>query len=672
VSRAKPDDTEPRVPRPGSGGGRADAPHLILPDGTAGPWITGLILDHARDGIILLDISGRVLWMNPALERMLGWTLGEMRGHNPAQFILPPEARPTPNALARFRYDPRGSLFKKYHVARHLRRDGTTFWNQQCHALIDLGPADAQKMVVVTCRDISDEVRVQSALQWVKDDLDHAAHHDDLTGLGNRKKLSKFLQSGTAHASLRAGSMGVLQLDLDRFKDINDTLGHAAGDAVLVHVARNLIEAAGADDLACRMGGDEFLLICPDIGDRASLCRRAEAVLEMAGRPLAWRDQTIVPGVSIGATMPGVSGDDAPMDGEALIRQADQALYSAKEAGRGRAVLYTPELGRRHREEQQLSRDLKDAVELEQFCVHLQPIAHLGQNRITGCEALLRWCHPVRGLLPPACFLPAAAQAQLLSEIDYLAMNAALDALSELRGQGFADLSMSLNVSSSILADADYPALLDWALQSRDLPPQSVCIEILETAMMNRGALDVTAAVTRLRDLGVRVALDDFGAGYAGLAHMSAVEIDAIKLDRTMTCRLGKDPRARVIARAIIRLCAVLGMDVIAAGVETQGQLSILRRAQCPQVQGYGLARPMALAELSDWLRAHTPFAAPLTMPQTPAPEGQLPGSQTPGNPRPDPAAPDPHTTSAAPAREGGADRARSQRAKQRRRDTSN
>ncbi|MFX0544946.1 putative bifunctional diguanylate cyclase/phosphodiesterase [Roseovarius sp. S1116L3] len=614
--------------------GRASAVPPVSADGAASPWLAGLILDHTRDGIVLLDIFGRILWMNPALERMLGWTLAEVRGRNPAELITPPEARPGPAALAQFRYDPGSSLFRKHRVTRHMRRDGTLFWNQQSHALIDLGPGDTQKMVVVTCRDISDEVRVQMALQRMTEDLDHAAHHDDLTGLANRKRLSDFLASPPARTSLRAGVMGVLQLDLDRFKDINDTMGHAAGDAVLRHVAAALANTAEERDLPCRTGGDEFLVVCLDIGDRTRLMRRAQAVLDAATRPLAWQDQIILPGISVGASMPGAGSD--VIDGEALIRQADQALYSAKDRGRGRAVLYTPELGRRHRDGQRLAHDLKLAVEQGQFCVHLQPIAHLAQSRVTGCEALLRWRHPGRGMLAPAAFLPAAEQAGLLSEIDYHAMNAALDALSELRAQGFPDLVMSLNVSSSILADADYPALLDWGLQSRGLPPQAVCVEILEMTMMTRGTLDVTGAVTALRRLGVRVALDDFGTGYAGLAHMSAAPIDAIKLDRTMICRLGHDARARVITRSIIRLCALLGVDVIAAGVETQDQLDILRRAKCPQVQGYGLARPMPLPDLSGWLRAHTPFAAPITMPR-----GLASGLEAPCDPPPRPNATD-------------------------------
>lgn len=618
--RPLPDGGAQEVP-PGPVGASGGRAAKRVPKQADGPWLSRLVLDHTRDGIAVLDMAGRLVWMNPALEVILGWSLAELRGRNPSEVITPPEARPDAEALAEFRFDPQGPLFEGFHVSRHMRRDGTRFWHQQSHALIDLGPDDADRMVIVTCRDISDEMSRQADLQRLKEDLERAAYHDDLTGLGNRKKLTGFLASKPARDSLRRGCLGVLQLDLDRFKEINDTLGHAAGDAVLRHVADALAEAAQSGELACRMGGDEFVLVCPDISDRANLVRRAEAVLSLAGRPLQWRDQTILPGVSIGASMPIVPEVDrsasdtasaSPPDGEALIRQADQALYSAKEAGRGRAILYTPQLGKRHREEQQLSRDLNTAVEDEQFCVHLQPIANLVENRISGCEALLRWRHPSRGLLAPGAFLGAAQKAQLLSEIDYLAMNAALDALAELRRQGFADLGMSLNVSSAILVDADYPALLDWALQTRGLPSGAICIEVLETAMMHQGVQDVTAAIGRLRQLGVRVALDDFGTSYAGLSHMSSVEIDAIKLDRGMVCRVAHDPRARVVTRAMIRLGAVLGMDVIASGVETQTQLDVLRRAHCPQVQGFGLARPMDLPALTEWLGARTPFKGPI------------------------------------------------------------
>ena len=606
----------------------AGPPDTCAAPAASGAVLPGLILNHARDGIALLDIRGRVLWMNPALERMLGWPLDLLRGRNPAEIINLPDDRPSPDKLAQFRYVPGSSLFDTFRVTRHMRRDGTRFWNQQSHSLIDMGPKDSQKMVVVTCRDITEQVRVQTALVQVKDDLEHAAYHDDLTGLGNRKKLSRYLASAPVRGSMDAGRVGVLQLDLDKFKQVNDSLGHAAGDTVLRHVARALARCTGPGDLICRTGGDEFLLIYLDIPDKAALMRRADEILHAASQPLTWKGQTLAPGISVGASMcdgapPADSAAAEECGGEVLIRQADQALYAAKEGGRGRAVLYSDQLGARYRADRQLARDLVCAIEQGQFTVHLQPILHLALGRITSCEALLRWRHPTRGLLAPAHFMPAAEQAQLLSQIDYLSMNAALDALAALRAQGFGDLCLSLNVSSSILEDADYPALLDWALQSRGLPPSCICVEVQETTIMAHGAMDATAAVTRLRHLGVRVALDDFGTGYAGLVHMSSTQLDAIKLDRSMIRRLEHDARARVIARSVIHLCALLGMQVVAEGVETQGQLDILRRAKCPLIQGYGIARPMPLDQIAIWLRANRVLPTPIVLPVPSGPAAQ-------------------------------------------------
>ncbi len=196
--------------------------------------------------------------------------------------------------------------------------------------------------------------------------------------------------------------------------------------------------------------------------------------------------------------------------------------------------------------------------------MHLQPQLSLSQNRIVGCEALLRWNHPERGLLLPGDFLCPAERNGVLAEIDYISMNRALDALVHLRDAGFGDLRMAINVSSSILADVNYPGLLDWALQSRGLAPDDICVEILETTIFERAGLDVTTAINRLKRLGVRVALDDFGTGYAGLAHMAAFDIDAIKLDRSMISQLETDPRNRAVVRSIIRLSALLGMQVVA------------------------------------------------------------------------------------------------------------
>ncbi|MFU1478110.1 putative bifunctional diguanylate cyclase/phosphodiesterase [Roseovarius sp. C7] len=591
-------------------------PRLRWPGGvTADRPLSELVLEHLRDGVAVLDMRGRVRWMNRALEGMIGYSCAEIRDHHPAEFILPPDQRPSSEDLARFRYRPDGGLFDRFRVSEHIRADGSRFWNQQSHALIDLGAAGAgddpdtpQQLVVIGCRDITAQVETEAALHRAKDELEHAAFHDDLTGLANRKRLTAYMRSDPVLRFIREGQIGVLQIDLDKFKEINDTLGHAAGDATLRHVAAGLTRNAGPDDLVCRTGGDEFLLICARVSSQDALMTRAELVLRDIAVPLDWEEQTIHVGISIGASMP-VSDT---VSGEALIQQADQALYSAKNGGRGQVVFYSEYLGRRYRAQQKIARELRVAVEENQFKVYLQPQLRLESDTISGCEALIRWNHPERGTLLPGVFLEEARRSQLLADVDYISMNLALDALQTLDRAGHHNLTMSINVSSPVLADENYPGLLDWALQSRDLAPERICVEILETTILDGGELDVVTAVDRLRRLGVHVALDDFGTGYAGLAHMSAFEIDGIKLDFSMIRRLESDPRNRVITRSLIRLCGLLGMDVVAEGVETQGQLDILRRADCPCIQGFGLARPMPVADMLAWLDEMLPLPSPL------------------------------------------------------------
>lgn len=563
------------------------------------------LLENARDGIFVEDMSSRIEWANPAAETMFGWSLDEMRGMRTQSLVIPPENRPPEEASGTFRYDVQDSSFKGYKIVENMRRDGSRFWIQRSYVVVSKGSDGTDPRVLVTCRDVTEQVSIDNALQRVQVDLEHAAHHDALTGLANRKRLSDVLQSDALRRAIAARHVGVLEIDIDKFKEINDTLGHAAGDATLGHVANALRSNSTQTDLVCRTGGDEFLMICLDIGSEPALMARGETLREAIGAPLRWKDQTLRIGCSVGASY--VLQDDTT--GEDLIRNADQALYSAKNTGRGKVVLYTEGLGAAYRDRQRLARDLRLALTERQFLVHLQPQLRLSENQVSGCEALIRWQHPERGLLTPGAFLDAAETLGLLGDIDNISMNLALDALLDLRQSGFPDMCMSINVSSSILADQNYPGLLNWALQSRNLPAQAICVEILETTILDNVDLDVITAVEKLKRLGVRVALDDFGTGYAGLAHMSSFDIDAIKLDRSMIARLSTDPRNRVIIRSIIRLCGLLGVQVIAEGVETREQYEILRKAHCPLIQGFGLARPMPVADIITWLGGATGFS---------------------------------------------------------------
>ncbi|MFK7938643.1 MAG: EAL domain-containing protein [Roseovarius sp.] len=579
-------------------GARVDAPDLFAGDSDQGPF--GLILSNMRDGVMVQDVQARVEWMNPACEKMFGWSLEELRGKRLHEFALPQDARPAPEEVAAFRYDVDRPNFQSFEITRHMRRDGSRFWNQQNFTVIRLGEDDNQTKVVITCRDVTEQVDTETTLRQAQVDLEHAAHHDDLTGLANRTKLGDYLDSEQVARHIRHRNIGVLQIDIDKFKDINDTLGHAAGDAVLCHVAAAMRANSEPDDLICRTGGDEFLLISLRTTTEDQLIDRAEDLRRAISWPLTWSSQVIRVGTSIGVSLASTPG----VTGEALLQMADQALYAAKHEGRNQVVIYTPALGQAQKVQQQLARDLKRAVADNQFEIYLQPQLHLSQNEIVGSEALLRWNHPERGVLGPHDFLVAAERNGLLTEIDYISMNLALDALVKLRNSGFSDHGMSINVSSSILADVNYPGLLDWALQCRGIEPNAICVEILETTILDDSGLDVVTAIDRLKRLGVRVALDDFGTGYAGLAHMSAFDIDAIKLDRSMISRLEDDPRNRIIIRSIIRLGMLLNMKVVAEGVETYGQLEILRRTHCPLIQGFGLARPMIISETINWLEA--------------------------------------------------------------------
>ncbi|WP_160321401.1 putative bifunctional diguanylate cyclase/phosphodiesterase [Roseovarius atlanticus] len=560
-------------------------------------------LNRTQDAIIIQDIEGHVDWMNPAAEAMFATSLDRVRGIKVMGHILPEGARVDPAKVAAFRYDIHSAIFDRDHLARHKRANGETFWN--LHSFTLLATPTGHK-IAVTCRDVTGTVETEQDLRRAQTRLQHAAHHDDLTGLANRKRLSHYLASDIVARALAEGRVGVLHLDLDKFKEINDTLGHAAGDASLVHVADLLRRFCGPQDLACRIGGDEFLLVCLGMATEDALLTRAELLLGATHEPLIWNTQAIRVGLSIGACLAQASGGD----GETLIHHADQALYAAKTRGRGRVMLYTPAMGQVQVAQNRLARELRLAATGKQLTVHLQPQLDLARGRITGCETLLRWNHPRLGQLPPGAFFETARRAGVLADLDYQSMHLSLDALKRLHAAGFDDLTLALNVSAEALTDVNYPGLLDWALQSRGLKPAQVCVEITETTILHGGGRTIAAAVDRLKRLGARVALDDFGTGYAGLAHISEIEVDEIKLDCSLTANIATDPRNRAIVRSIIELCRKLGTHVTAEGVETAEQLRLLRVARCPAIQGFVLAHPQPCDDMIAWLSANLPMPA--------------------------------------------------------------
>jgi len=399
--------------------------------------------------------------MNRAAEAMFGWPLEEVRGLPGIAVIV------TANQTTQFRYDLQSPIFERFVVALHKRRDGSEFWNQQTFAKVEPIHKDQNMMILVSCRDITEQVQTETTLRQTQEKLRHAAYHDDLTGLANRKELQAYLESPLVRRALANQQIGILQLDLDKFKEINDRFGHAAGDATLIHVAKALRLCSEPQDLACRSGGDEFLLVCPKITSTKALVTRAELLLKEIRKPLQWQDQALLINGSIGASLASAT----TTCGEDLIQQADQALYAAKEGGRAQTVIYTPELGKIQTTKFRLAREIQSAMATGQFFIDLQPHMRLEDNKITGCEALLRWNHPDYGQLLPESFLDIAKSSGVLADLDYHSMNLSLDTLVKLREAGHDELTLSLNASAEIMADSNYTGLLDWALQSRGLSP---------------------------------------------------------------------------------------------------------------------------------------------------------------------------------------------------------
>lgn len=573
--------------------------------------IARLIADHARDGLILQDIRGRIEWANPAYLRMFGRSLSSMVGQNPLSFCLPPDMRPPDAEIAAFRYEPDKGLSERYEIIENIRSNGEHFWNQLSFGVVRIGEGEENTKIIVSCRDVTDQVDTEQALRQAKVEIEHAATHDDLTGLANRKLLKSYLCTPEVLRCLRKGRAGILQLDVDHFKKINDRLGHNAGDAALIHVARQMsLHSGDAGNLACRTGGDEFQLVFLNVESRDDMLISARKLTQAIAEPIHFDGQEIRVSVSIGMALAPPGTDD----GLELVKRADQALYQVKHSGRGVPMIFNETLGLRLRERDQLVADLRVALTDGQMQLYYQPQLDLEDNHLVGVEALIRWNHPQRGLLAPAAFLEAAELNHVLTDIDDIAANSALDALATLTEQGFETLKMSINVSGQTLNKPNYPNLLDWTIQERGIDPSRVCIEILETVILRNRDSSTVRAIEALKQLGVGIALDDFGTGYAGLAQLSQFDIDYVKLDRSMIAQLDHSRRNRKIISAIVNLCRDLDIHVVAEGVETARQLQVLRLARCPVIQGYGLARPMPFDRLLPWLRAFQTKAAPFVI----------------------------------------------------------
>ncbi|ROT98998.1 putative bifunctional diguanylate cyclase/phosphodiesterase [Histidinibacterium lentulum] len=560
--------------------------------------------EHANDGIVIQEMDGRVVWPNPAYCRIMGLPRTEIVGRNPLTYAVPARDRPDEAAIRAFRYHPRDPSTQRLQLFRNVRSDGTEFWNQ-----INISfrrDATGRENAILVCRDVTEQIEREERLHQATQELRIRATHDTMTGLANRTEMMRVASEALRQARTDGTRLGMLHIDLDKFKEINDTHGHAAGDSMLVHVARLLKDGVRADDLVARIGGDEFVVICPGLRTLDDLRGIAGGLVANARRPLAWNDRQLPVGASVGAALSGPETRDADM----LLQQADFALYEAKRRGRGRVAVYDETLHERQMAEQRRALELREAIEFGELECHFQPKLDLVTGRVTGFETLMRWRHPTEGLMSPGSFLDLVGDLGLLAAADLGSMGMALDLKSRLDAAGHSGLGIAFNASTELLTHPDFVPRLVHGVEGRRIPRADITIEVLETTML--GALTADSPQGRvigdLATAGFNVVLDDFGTGHAGLAHLAWMPVTGVKIDRTLVAGLLTDTTSAKITRAIIDLCHDLGLGVVAEGVESAEAAACLRAMGCPTIQGFWLSRPLAEADVFAWLDARDPL----------------------------------------------------------------
>lgn len=557
-----------------------------------------LACEDAPDGILIQDMRGRIIWSNPAYGRIHGYGSKEILGRNPLEFVLPQAVTPSAKVIAAFRYDPKDPAFSGLNLYKNQHRDGSVFWNQVSVSF--RRSANGQENAIQVCRDVTEQVKQEKALRDVSQRLEHEATHDSLTCVPNRAAFLAFMDEVMRDPACI--TVGLLHIDLDNFKAINDTHGHSAGDAVLVRTATALRNKIRATDMVARVGGDEFVVICPDVTDLAALGARSKDLIDVLSDPFEWSNRILQIEASVGAAF----SDCDSTSPDALLLQSDFALYEAKRSGRNRSVVYDEALHARHTLQIRHAAELADAIGSGSLDYYFQPTMSFETQEIVGLETLVRWIHPTDGVIAPDNFLPMVKDLGLMGQLDMLSMAAALAQKRRLNRTGLSHISIAFNASPELLAHPDFVNRLVWGVEAGGIDRAQVTIEVLETT--DFGQITETSShasiINDLRKAGFQVHLDDFGIGFAGLSHLASLNVSGVKIDRSLIRVLLEDETSRKIVRKIIELSNDLGLAVIAEGVDDVQVANALHAMGCSVIQGYWLSRPLPREAVEDWLDA--------------------------------------------------------------------
>ncbi len=552
------------------------------------------LVQHSSDVVTVVDRHGLVTYQSESCMRVLGRTAESMTGRSVWDLMGDDQA-----ALLKAAIDSASQASLRMQTVHNVWRRGD---GMDCHLEVTitnlLDNASVQGLVL-NSRDVTDQTILQEQLV-------HQAFHDSLTSLSNRAMFRDRLEHALTRRDLRPGSLAVLFLDLDGFKEINDTLGHSSGDQLLVEVARRLDNQVRPGDTVARFGGDEFAVLVEDLDDPAYTIALAERINTLLQEPYELATTIVHLSASVGIAHHGDNATNA----EQLLRNADLAMYQAKAAKSGGYALYDPSMHAGLVERVRLGADLRTALEDDALEVHYQPLINMRSGQITGVEALARWQHPVLGAIAPSEFIPLAESTGLIRVLgEWVLREACQQTVEWQRGDPeLADLSISVNVSARQLYDGDMTGTVAKALEESGLAPERLTLEMTESVLLDDSG-ETLSTLRAIRALGVRLAIDDFGTGYSSLSYLHRFPVDVLKIDKSFIERLSQDGDASLVS-TIVRLGHTMNLETVAEGIERPDEMLMLRRQGCTTGQGYHFAPALPAGELHALLMDRTESSA--------------------------------------------------------------